>query len=46
MMIMKNQPPLIPFFATVGEKVASNFPTTTVDGLSFISRSTPTTKLQ
>lgn len=30
------------FFATVGEKLASNFPTTTVDGLSFISRITPT----
>lgn len=30
------------FFATVGEKLASNFPTTTVDGLSLISRITPT----
>ena len=30
------------FFATVGEKLASNFPTTTVDGLSLISRIKPT----
>ena len=30
------------FFATVGEKLASNFPTTPVDGLSLISRITPT----
>ena len=30
------------FFATVGEKLPSNFPTTTVDGLSLISRIIPT----
>lgn len=30
------------FFVTVGEKLASTFPTTNVDGLSFISRITPT----
>ena len=30
------------FFTTVGENLACNFPTTTVDGLSLISRITPT----